>query len=83
MRSLLFDMGYLPIKTYSIPLIGVGNLAIGGTGKSVDRLSTLQRSLFVGNFDEDMEDPPKGAFGEMRMRLLKYWVTNPFTLQAS
>jgi len=34
-RSWLFDTGYLPIKTYSIPLIGVGNLAIGGTGKSV------------------------------------------------
>ena len=34
-RSWLFDGGYLPSKTYSIPLIGVGNLALGGTGKSV------------------------------------------------
>lgn len=34
-RNRLFDVGYLSSKTFAIPLIGVGNLATGGTGKSV------------------------------------------------
>lgn len=34
MRNRLFDLQILKSKTYSIPTIVVGNLAIGGTGKS-------------------------------------------------
>ncbi len=34
LRNLLFDWGILKSKTYSIPTIGVGNLMVGGTGKS-------------------------------------------------
>lgn len=33
-RNLLFDIGILPSKKYSIPIIGIGNLSTGGTGKS-------------------------------------------------
>ncbi len=33
-RNRLFDWGILPSKKYPIPLIGIGNLSTGGTGKS-------------------------------------------------
>ena len=35
LRNLLFNFGILPSKTYSISSVGVGNLSMGGTGKSV------------------------------------------------
>ena len=34
-RNLLFDTHLLVSKSYEKPLIGIGNLAVGGTGKSV------------------------------------------------
>ena len=33
-RNLLFDMGILSSKTYDIPIISVGNITVGGTGKT-------------------------------------------------
>jgi tetraacyldisaccharide 4'-kinase len=33
-RHKLFDKGILPSKEYDIPVIGVGNLTVGGTGKT-------------------------------------------------
>ena len=33
-RNLLFDMGILASKSYDIPVISVGNLTVGGTGKT-------------------------------------------------
>lgn len=33
-RNLAFDIGILPSKTFEIPIIVVGNLSVGGTGKS-------------------------------------------------
>ncbi len=34
-RNLFFDIGIFSSKTYNYPTIGVGNLSVGGTGKSV------------------------------------------------
>ena len=34
MRNTAFDLGILKSKDYEIPLIVVGNLSVGGTGKS-------------------------------------------------
>jgi tetraacyldisaccharide 4'-kinase len=33
-RNRLYDMGYKPSTGFDIPVIGVGNLAVGGTGKT-------------------------------------------------
>ncbi len=33
-RNLLFDMGILKSKEYDIPVISIGNLTVGGTGKT-------------------------------------------------
>lgn len=34
LRNLLFDLGVLPSRSFDVPLISVGNLETGGTGKS-------------------------------------------------
>ena len=34
-RNVLFTIGFLKSQSFSIPLISVGNLSVGGTGKSV------------------------------------------------
>lgn len=34
LRNRLFDMNYKPTVRFDIPVIGVGNLAVGGTGKT-------------------------------------------------
>ena len=33
-RNALFDMGVLPSVSYDIPVISVGNITVGGTGKT-------------------------------------------------
>jgi tetraacyldisaccharide 4'-kinase len=48
LRNRLFDMGYKPVTRFDIPVISVGNLAVGGTGKTpmVEYLIRLLQSEY-------------------------------------
>lgn len=48
-RHFLFDLGILPTRTFDVPLIGVGNIAMGGTGKTphTEYLARLLQDNFI------------------------------------
>jgi len=48
-RNIFFDIGILDSKIYKIPTIGIGNLSIGGTGKSI--LVDYLINLFKSNYN--------------------------------
>ena len=47
-RNMLFDMGILKSKSYAVPVISVGNITVGGTGKTphVEYLIQLLKDQF-------------------------------------
>ena len=47
-RNLLYDKQFLPIHRFSVPIISVGNLTLGGTGKS-PMVAWLCRALLEQN----------------------------------
>ncbi len=48
MRHILFDFGILQSESFDIPIIGVGNIAMGGSGKTphVEQLTCLLKDEF-------------------------------------
>lgn len=49
LRNLLFDLGMKPSASFDIPLISVGNLAVGGTGKT-PMVEHIVRLLMANNY---------------------------------
>lgn len=48
LRNWAFDRGYLPTRRFNIPIIGVGNLAVGGTGKTPHTQWIVEELLQMG-----------------------------------
>lgn len=48
-RNLLFDFNVLPVREFDVPVISIGNIAVGGTGKTphVEYLIRLLRKDFI------------------------------------
>lgn len=63
MRNLLFNWGVLPIEQYDIPVICIGNLAAGGTGKTPHveyMIRLLQRNYRVAVLSRGYKRSSKG-----------------------
>lgn len=62
-RNLMFDWGIFSSKKPDLPTIGVGNLAMGGTGKSVvvmDLIKRLQPNFKIGTLSRGYGRKTKG-----------------------
>ena len=49
LRNALFDWGVLKSRSYNIPIIGVGNLTVGGTGKTLDTDQAKLAEIYKNN----------------------------------
>jgi len=64
-RNIMFDLGILPSKEYDIPVISVGNLTAGGTGKTphVEYLvRLLSKNFVVATLSRGYKRKTKGFF---------------------
>ncbi|MCX7985465.1 MAG: tetraacyldisaccharide 4'-kinase [Bacteroidales bacterium] len=64
-RNMLFDLNILPSKEYDIPIISVGNLTAGGTGKTphVEYLiNLLTKNFVVATLSRGYKRKTKGFF---------------------
>jgi tetraacyldisaccharide 4'-kinase len=64
-RNLLFDFNILPITEFKIPIISVGNITVGGTGKTphIEYLITLLKDDFkIATLSRGYKRKSKGYF---------------------
>ena len=52
LRNWLFDSKFLKEQVYDIPIIGVGNITVGGTGKTP--LSRLRQNMNISGLSAAM-----------------------------
>ena len=48
-RNWLYDMGWMPAETFAVPLLNVGNLRVGGTGKTPHVIWLVEELLRQGH----------------------------------
>ena len=71
LRREAYDRGWLPAEPGAIPVVSVGNLSVGGTGK------TPVSSWIIRQLDARGEQPALGARGEGRDELLLHRTWTP------
>ena len=62
-RNKMFDMGILPQREFEIPIVAVGNIAVGGTGKTPHTeyiINLLRRTKKVGVLSRGYKRHTKG-----------------------
>ena len=64
MRNKLFDWEVLQSKSFDIPIISVGNLAVGGTGK-IQIKEVIKRNYSINNC-EGTEQLPKNIYRQRK-----------------
>ncbi len=63
-RNLLFDMGWRPLRDCGVPVISVGNITVGGTGKTpviIEMASILKGNHNIGIVSRGYKGLFKGA----------------------
>jgi tetraacyldisaccharide 4'-kinase len=82
----LFDRGILKSYTFNVPIIAVGNLSVGGTGKTPQieyLIRLLSENFSVATLSRGYKRKSEGFYWLMLLQMQKYLATNRFSFYGS